>query len=79
MVVFKICSDVAGISKKSFSLLDLILTNLPINDFLGLLTYICILKASRSWKEKKNEEAEKVKLSLYRSKPVERYLERQCI
>lgn len=27
VVVFKTCSDIAGISNKSFSLLDLILTN----------------------------------------------------
>lgn len=79
MVVFKICSDIAGISNESFLLLDLILTNLPVNYFLGLLTYICIVKASRSWEEKKNEEAKKVKLSLYRNKPEERYFERQCI
>lgn len=79
MVVFKICSDIAGINKRTFSLLDLILTNLPVNYFLGLLTYICVLKASRSWKVKKNKEAEKVKLSRYGSKPVERYLEGQCI
>lgn len=52
VVVFKICSVVAGISKKSFSLPDLILTNLPVNYFFGLLTYICIVKASKSWKEK---------------------------